>query len=189
MKNFDNPFTQTEEESETDDSLFWFVLKMIAAIILLGAGSIMLFSCNNEKIAAKQFDRANRKSHVTVLGKCAEIASPIDSIHERIVFRQGKPVLIKDTIYAQDTLVINDTVFITKWRTTEKLKTDTLYTTKYTQLVNNAKVQEQAIIISNNDKKIASQKKALSITMWALIILSCYTLGRWVLRIWNIKLP
>jgi hypothetical protein len=37
--------------------------------------------------------------------------------------------------------------------------------------------------------KISSQKKALNIAIWAAIILGVYTLGRWVLRIWGIRLP
>lgn len=182
-------FDTYDNEELADNSQFFTVVKLAAISALLAIASLLFFSCNTPKRAERVFDKANRIDHPTVASKCGEMFPPVDSIHEKVVFKEGKAITIKDTIYAQDTTVFNDTVFITKYRVTEKIVHDTLVATKYVQVHNEGKETEQAGKILQNEKKIAKQQKALSISLWALIILSSYTLLRWVLRYWKIKLP
>lgn len=147
--------------------------------------SVGLFSCNTPNRAAKLFDKSARISEKTVAEKCAAKFPNKDSINERTVYVQGEETVLHDTVTYSDT--VNHTIY--KYITKTVSKTDTLYKDKTTTITNTAAIKALELQHIDDVKVISAKQDRLYICYWVLIVLGVYTLGRWVLRIWNIKLP
>lgn len=148
---------------------------------------ILLSGCSAEKRALKHIHKAERLSETVPAKYCAERFQPVDSINEKIVYRPG--TVVRDTVTDIQIEVVNDTVIKHHTKIITQVKVDTVVTVKYQQVVNKAALQVCTDALDKAHIKLAETKKALSITLWAVIILGTYTLARWILRIWNIKLP
>lgn len=171
--------------NRTFGNLILYVMIFITVIML----SVGLFSCNTPNRAAKLFDKSARISEKTVAEKCAAKFPNKDSINERTVYVQGEETVIHDTVTTGEVMLINDTLYRIKRVTNTIHRTDTLYKDKVVTVTNTAVIKALELQHIDDVKAISAKSDRLYICYWVLGILGIYTLGRWVLRIWNIKLP
>lgn len=155
---------------------------------------VVLSGCNPSKKAAKLFYRGMKIDAPTIYSECGKVAPPLDSQWDSTGFAMGETILLEpEYIYVDcDTVVIDSTKpnrVIKIPCPPCKTRVDTFYKYNTKQVVNRAK--EYALEAENKGLNIelAKKQKALSIALWSLIILGAYTLLRWVLRYWGIKLP
>lgn len=169
------------------------ILFLILLSLMVGATS-----CNSAKQAQRHIHKAEMKNANELAKWCATRYNPIDSINTVIEYRNGE--VITDTVLTTEVEIVRDTVIIKATKVVTNTIRDTVVTSKYERAVNKAALDSlknwASGEIDKKDKEIADLKvmvakkqKSLSIAMWGVIILGAYTLGRWVLRIWNIKLP
>jgi hypothetical protein len=152
---------------------------------------IVFFSgCYTERKATKDVIKAHVHYPNVSSKVCSDLFPPVQRTAETEKIYYGVPEYIHDTV-----ILITDSI-VYKTITTTKTVRDTVVKTDTKTIVNRAREAELELIvekrdaaISEHEKKIAKQGKALDISLWAIIALGSYTLGRWVLRIWGIKLP
>lgn len=153
--------------------------------------AIIFFSgCYTERKATKDVIKAHVHYPNVSSKVCSDLFPPVQKTAETEKIYYGVPEYIHDTV-----TIITDSI-IYKTITTTKTVRDTLVRTDIKTIVDRARESELELIvvgresvISEHEKKIAKQGKALDISLWAIIALGSYTLGRWILRIWGIKLP
>lgn len=163
----------------------------------------LLAGCNSQKRttrrAERKLDKSIRLDQNVFARECAIDFNPIDSIHERIVYKPG--VVKYDTVQDVRYRTVNDTVYATEYVTITKHIRDTIDLTRHEALVNKAaqdtmkRYYEQLLSEeqAKNDKLIAknaSLKKERNYWRMAAIILGLYTLARWILsKYLPFKLP
>lgn len=164
----------------------FIVISFFAVAFVL---SVAFNSCNTTKQSNRHFYKALNKSHTATANNCSIAFPPVEATKDSFIYIQGEDVVTHDTVQGNEYLVLGDTVVKYKYITKTVKITDTLRLTNKTTIVDKAKVvelQEKNTELTINNAK---QKKALSICLWSITILGAYTLLRWILRIWSIKLP
>ena len=174
-----------KRHNKTFGSLIFYVMLGIT----IGALIIGLSSCNTTKQSDRHFYKAMRLSQTETGKNCSAAFPPITGTKDSFIYIQGEDRITHDTIQGNEYLVVGDTVIKYKYITKTIKSIDTVYKTKEVEKVDKGQVAFLQAEKEKNIATIAKQKKALSISLWAIIILGTFTLGRWVLRIWNIKLP
>jgi len=170
-----------------------FIFFLILLWLMVGATS-----CNSAKQAQRNIHRAEMKNPNELAKWCATRYNPIDSINTVIEYRQGD--VITDTIITTEIEIVRDTVVIKATKVITNTIHDTVFSGRYERAVNSAAIDsmknwalgelgKKEKEITDLKVTVAKKQKSLSIAMWFVIILGAYTLGRWVLRIWNIKIP
>lgn len=156
--------------------------------------SMMLLGCYTGRHATKQLAKIQARHPIVVARICSRNYPPIERIKDSIVYKQGEPYEEIVYVEADCDSVINATnnTIVKRIKVpcpTTIVQTDTLLVYKEKQVVNRAKVavlgQELAELKETNIKT----KEQYHILLRVAIILCTYTIIRWVLRIWNIKLP
>ena len=175
-------------KQRTDKGFFQLVMFCMCIAVSIGL-VLWLSSCSPTKRASKLYDKAARLSEKTVAEKCAAKFPNKDSINERTVYVQGEEIILHDTVTTGEVMLINDTLYRTRYITKTITKTDTLYKDKITTVTNTAAIKALELQHIDDVKTISAKSDRLTICYWTLGILGIYTLGRWILRIWNIKLP
>lgn len=156
---------------------------------------VVLCGCYTEKRAAKDVVRAHVEYPNITAGYCGKWYPIRIYDSTRIEYRPGDVKYIPG-----DTVVVDCDTAKTKIVKVpcppQIVRVDTLYFSSDKQAENTAVsdtyklAYEREREASNaKDAVIAKQKKANDIAIWALIILGVYTIGRWVLRVWGIKIP
>lgn len=158
--------------------------------------------CNPSKKAARKAAKLERKAEKHLYKsisldpmpftiECAQKFNPIDSIHERIIYKPGET--IRDTIVATEIDIIQDTVYITKYRTVTVKQTDTVDLSRF-QTESNKAAQDsvknyyERIVGQLRDdlgkSQVSEAKTKEQRNMWriAALALAGYTLLRWLLR-------
>lgn len=157
-------------------------------------------SCNAEKRAVKKSDKHFFKAvawdKANVHGRCSDIAPPIVMTKDsfiykpgKVIYKQGEPVKV---FVDCDTVKVNskgEKKAAIPCPPCDSVRVDTAYVSVRNTEVDRNKEIAQAATISNQDKKIASLQTSLSYFIWATCILGAYTLLRWILRIWGVKVP
>lgn len=168
-------------------------MRLIYILMLL----VLSTGCYNAKKATRQMVRAYSEYPEVVNGLCGQWNEPIVMTKDSFIYKPGRIVRIPGkTQYVEvdcDSVVRNA-------KKTAKVQipcptadtfriTDTIYRSRESTEVNKAKERALEAEVSALKISLAKEKKAFSIAMWALIILSAYTLARWILSKWGIKLP
>lgn len=156
--------------------------------------SLMLLGCYTEKHATRQLAKVQAHHPIVVAKVCSSNYPPIERIKDSIVYKQGEPY--EEIVYVEADC---DSVLSTSDKTIIKrikvpcpstiVQTDTLLVYKEKQVVNRAKVavlEQELAELKETHIKTEEQNHIL---LRVAIILGVYTIIRWVLRIWNIKLP
>lgn len=153
---------------------------------------VLLASCNTEKQVAGKLYKLYVKNEVAVARLCADLYPPIEKVVDTVIYKKGIPMSTAPTFRVID---CDSVIRKTKKRHVSisipgnTIVTDTVVVYKERQLVNNAKLIEyeaQYKELDNELVKCRIQKKWL---LNVLAILCIYTLARWLLRYWNIRLP
>jgi len=165
----------------------WAIL--IGSVALMLALSFAISSCNTPKATErrdiKRVAKAQGRNPHVIASACASYYPSIDSVATNIIYKAGEKVVVSDTVTITDTLTNVLTKYITR---TEKTH-DTSYITKYTQIVDRARETAQAKIIKDLQEQTSKQEQNTKWWRWLALIFGVYSILRWVLRIWKIKLP
>ena len=148
---------------------------------------LLLLGCYNQKKATRQVIKADTKFPIVLDGYCGQTRPPLDSVDTKIVYKEGET--IHDTVTRTETKIHNDTVYKTEYNDIYIKQRDTIEHTVYKQqtnkgLINKLNKQKEDLVIT-----LSATKARLNMLKWVAIILGIYTIGRWVLRIWKIRLP
>lgn len=156
--------------------------------------SMMLLGCYTEKHAIKQLAKIQAHHPIVVARVCSRNYPLIERIKDSIVYKQGEPDEEIVYVEADCDSVINATnnTIIKRIKVpcpTTIVQTDTLLVYKEKQVVNRAKVAVLEQELAELRETHIKTKDQNHILLRVAIILCTYTIIRWVLRIWNIKLP
>lgn len=156
--------------------------------------SMMLLGCYTEKHATKQLAKIQAHHPIVVARVCSRNYPPIERIKDSIVYKQGEPY--EEIVYVEadcDSLLkYSDKTIIKRIKVpcpTTIVQTDTLLVYKEKQVVNRAQVAVLEQELAELKETYVKTKDRNHILLRVAIILGVYTIVRWVLRIWNIKLP
>lgn len=163
--------------------IFPSALLAVALVLIL----FMFSGCNVTNRAERKLDKSIRLDRMPFTERCASDFPGTDSVHEKIVFKPG--TTLYDTVFTTEVEVLQDTVYVIKTKTVTLKTVDTAVETKYVKVVDRAKEEMQAAVIKKQDAEIAKYKERDRIKTIALLVLSAYTLLRWILRKWGVKLP
>lgn len=156
--------------------------------------SMMLLGCYTEKHATKQLAKIQAHHPIIVARVCSSNYPPIERIKDSIIYKQGEPYEEIVYVEADCDSVINATnsTIVKRIKVpcpTTIVQTDTLLVYKEKQVVNHAKVAMLEHELTELKETHIKTKEQNHILLRVAIILGVYTIIRWVLRIWNIKLP
>lgn len=156
--------------------------------------SMMLLGCYTERRATKQLAKIQVHHPIVVARICSRNYPPIERIKDSIVYKQGEPY--EELVYVDadcDSILKSSDKTIIKCIKvpcpTTIIQTDTLLVYKEKQVVNRAKVATLEHELAELKETNIKTKEQYHILLRVAIILCTYTIIRWVLRIWNIKLP
>lgn len=163
-------------------------------------------SCNAEKRAVKKSDKHFFKAvawdKANVHGRCSDIAPPIVMTKDsfiykpgKVIYKQGEPVYVevdcdsvtKSRNSAHSTGKAN--YIKIKCPPCDSVRVDTAYVSvRNTEVDRNKEIALEAHI--KKVEELATKRHVqLRIAIIALTALAAYTLLRWILRIWGVKLP
>ena len=154
--------------------------------------ALFLLSCNAEKYATKKLYKIYSKNGLAVAKLCADTYHPLEKSIDTVIYKKGVPVWNVPEVRIVDC----DSIIKNKQNPNVKISlpakaviTDTIIVYKERYLVNKAKLLKQEVQykeLNNEFVKCRTQRNWL----WkVLLIVSIYTLLRWMLRFWNIRLP
>lgn len=180
----------------TNNAPFYKVMATAILIATILAYLVLTAGCYTEKKANRQVVKAYAEYPDLVNHYCGQWNDPIVMTRDSFIYKPGRILHIPGkTQYVEvdcDSVVRNakKTAKVQIPCTTDTIRiTDTVYRSRESTEVNRAK--ERALEAEVRELTIdkAKLQKAFSIAMWCVVLLGIYTLGRWVLRIWKIKLP
>ncbi len=152
---------------------------MVIVITML----MMVTGCYTQQHARRQIIKAEAHYPEILSGICGDLYPPIEWVNDSFIYLPGIPVVNTDTAY--DTVRSIVFKYINRYIT----RRDTIYKTRNVQLVNRA---AEAALSSENNKlsqTLAGKAKEVQILYWVAGVLGIYTVLRWVLRYWGIRLP
>lgn len=153
-------------------------------IIMLSFG-MMVTGCLSERHAAKKLFTIHAKYPDIVTKHCADVFPDQSYLIDSLIFLPGVETTITDTVFVSDTI----TKLLTKTIYRNDKRVDTIYRLKNLKIVNKAKelqLQHDNLALSVDLAKIQKERDIL---FWVAIMLGAYTVLRWILRFWNIRLP
>lgn len=144
----------------------------------------MVVGCNTEKRATRLISKGDRINETVLPKVCASRWKGTDSVHEKTVYKPGETII--DTVTKADTLLVNDTLFITKEKKIYQTRVDTQVHTEYKQIVNNAAIDSMAIYVrkvEGNNIKLTQQRNTWrSVGIAALIAIVLYFIVVFIIR-------
>ncbi len=153
-------------------------------IIMLSFG-MMITGCMSERHAARRLYTIHAKHPQIVTKHCADVFPDQSFLIDSVIFLPGVETTITDTVFVSDTV----TKIFTKTIYRNDKRVDTIYRLKNLKIVNKAKelqLQHDNLALSVGLGKLQKERNIL---FWVAIVLGAYTLLRWVLRFWNIRIP
>lgn len=144
---------------------------------------MMVAGCYTQQRARKQIIKAEAHYPELLSGLCGDLYPPIEWVNDSFIYLPGIPIINIDTAY--DT--VHNIVF--KYINRYITRRDTLYKTRNVQVVNRA---AQTALQHEKERlsvTLAGKKKEVQILYWVAVALGIYTLLRWVVRYWNLRLP
>lgn len=158
---------------------------LITHFIIILSFAMMITGCMSERHAAQKLYAIHAKYPQLVTKHCADIFPEQGFSMDSIVFLPGTENTIVDTLLMSDTItkLLTKTVFRTVARV------DTIYRLRNLKVINKARevqLQNDNLTLSVKTGKLQKERDIL---FWVALVLGIYTLVRWVLRFWNIRLP
>lgn len=157
---------------------------------------LMVTGCYTEKRASKQTVKAYVTYPDLISGQCGLWFDPVVMTKDSFIYKQGEIIYKKGApqyVYVDCDSVQNPSksskIVKIPCPPCDSVRVDTLYRSRESTEANRAKEHAQAAeikVLAQDNTKLQTQ---LRIAIYALIALAAYTLGRWVLRIWGVKLP
>ena len=156
--------------------------------------SMMLLGCYSQKKASQNLLKVQAYYPETVASICSSLYPPLAVVKDSIIYLQGE--VEEELVYVE---VDCDSV-INEQKTTKPnvvrvpcppsiYRTDTLLVYKERQVVDRAAVKALSLELKELTIVSAKTNKENYILLRVAIVLLAYTIIRWVLRIWHIKLP
>lgn len=158
---------------------------IITNILITVSFCAMIAGCYSENIATRRIEKAHSRYPAIVARYCGEIYPVIDSRTDSIVYIPGEPAEIADTTYAHDKSQQSFVKCVNRY----VHKVDTLFRFRTMQVVNRANEKYLADMNQKATISLAKAQNTNRILLWIAVLLGAYTLGRWILRFWGIRLP
>lgn len=158
---------------------------LISYVIITLSLCMMITGCMSERQAARTLYTVHAKYPEVLTKHCADIFPDQSYLVDSIIFIPGVETTITDTVFMSDTI----TRFLTKTIYRNDKRVDTIYRLKNLKVVNKARelqLQNENLTLSVNFGKLQKERNIL---FWVTTILGVYTVLRWVVRFWNIRLP
>lgn len=161
---------------------------------------IALSGCYAQKDCTQRDERKAVRHFVKALDRCerkvaeqAGLMWPVRVYDSTVIkYLPGVETVITDTVTGTDT--VSNEVIRTVTRTVYRV--DTFYQKSDKQGENtanisalNAKIKAQSEEMGTLKNEVSSKTSTQRMLWWAVGILSAYTVGRWIVRIWGVKLP
>lgn len=146
---------------------------------------MMFAGCYSENKAHRQLFKVHSKYPQVITKHCADMFPEQSFSVDSVVYIQGDVVTVLDTVFISDTTA----KVITKNIVQYKNRTDTVFRLRNIQTINKAK---ELLLYAENQKKtiqLAKEQKENNILFWVVVVLGGYTLLRWIVRFWGIRLP
>lgn len=144
-------------------------------LVLLSASS-----CNPEKRIVSKLSKIKYKSPVAVAEFCSDMFPNVDSTNTEYVYVAG-PVL-HDTIIWEDISTVRDTIVIKRNNTVLSVRVDTVHHNRYVRTVDKAGISACQSKLTEHKEVIASMKKEKGLLWKVIIVLSLYTILRWLFK-------
>ena len=190
----------------TNNNRYFAIIFYAGGLALVLAVTLFLLTgCNAEKRAVKKSDKHFFKAvawdKANVHGRCSDIAPPIVMTKDSFIYKPGKyiPSSEPEYVYVDCDSVVNETKkngsllygskVNLKCPPCDSVRVDTAYVSvRNTEVDRNKEIALEAHI--KKVEELATKRHVqLRIAIIALSVLSAYTLLRWILRIWGVKLP
>lgn len=155
---------------------------------------MMLLGCYSERKASKQLFKVQAHYPYNIAKLCSSIYPPISLIKDSVVHLRGTPneelVFVEvDCDSVVKSLSLQQRKVVKAPCPTSIYQIDTLLIYKERQVIDRAEVKLLTGDLSVLNDKYIKTKHENYILLRIAIVLGVYTLLRWVLRIWHIKLP
>jgi len=201
----------------TNNNRYFAIIFYAGGLALMLAVTLFLLTgCNAVKKEARKSDKALKhiqkaeRVQPNELAKwCAKRYNPIDSVYESldsvIVYLPGEPVFAEvdcDSILKAQGAANQSAPAKVKVKCPpcDSTKIISVYSKRFQQAANTAALDSMGAyyekLLAAKDaelKELSAENNKLKernrIQLYAIIILAAYTLLRWILRIWGVKLP
>ncbi len=154
---------------------------------------IFLTGCYTGKKAQRQVIKAQSVYPEIVATLCSDMYPPLTLTKDSIVYKKGRAVML-DTLFMSidcDTVIKNvyqnKVVRIPCPSTISSV--DTVIITKERQVVNKARVKALGSKVRSLELTLEHKKSKGNILLKITVALTVYTILRWVLLIWKIRMP
>lgn len=157
-------------------------------IILSLLATTLLTSCYSEKQASRQLVKAQTNYSGVVAKYCSQLYPVKERNRDSIVYLVGKDEVFLSRPIDRNEIVAS-TIKIPHSSKEYIYRVDTVMVFKDKVIEDVAKIE--ALEAKNKEliKSIAGSEKVSSILLKVAIVLGVYTLLRWLLRVWYIRLP
>lgn len=158
---------------------------LITYFIIMLSSVMMVTGCMSEKQAARKLYGIHAEYPNLITKHCADVFPDQSFSIDSIVFMPGVETVTVDTFFVADTI----TQFVAKTIFRTNTRIDTVYRLRNLKVMNKAReiqLQNENLKLSINAAKIQKER---SILFWIALVLGVYTVLRWVVRFWNIRLP
>lgn len=157
--------------------------------LILFALAIFLNSCYTEKKAARQIIKAKVSYPEKVASYCGQFYPSSEKQIDSIIYIKGIESRTKIPVHITDTILIKDLAIPLNVNREFVSRIDTVLMFKNKVIKDRGETKALELENIKLIKANAGIAKINSILIKVLIVLSVYTLLRWLLRIWHIRLP
>jgi hypothetical protein len=158
---------------------------LITISFILLTIAMMFTGCYTENKAKKRLYKV-QAHHPSVITKlCADLYPAGNFKLDSIVYLQGSSFIAKDTLYVYDTIqsILKQQII------SYKLRVDTVYRLKSIETSNKARELMLSAQNAEVNTLLEVKKSQNKLLFWIVIVLGAYTILRWVLRFWGVRLP
>lgn len=151
---------------------------------------IMFVGCNTEKRMVRHVLAAQAKYPEKTAAICAQLYPPLTIVKDSIAYKEGAATELKFIYIPVDSIYWARNNNQPNTKIIRQLRVDTVFIVKQKQVVNRAAVHSLQLALTDAQNKVSDLKHSNRYMLWAVIILGCYTLLRWVsYKLFKISLP
>ena len=149
--------------------------------------SVILVGCDSGKRMTAKLGKLQFKHPIVFAEYCSNMYPDTDSTGIEYVYMEGE--VIYDTITHNTTTAMLDTIVVTQTKTIFKTRIDTIQHIQYRRVIDRAGIEA---CMSKFNKCVAQEavlRREKSILLTVTLTMAIYTLARWILLAWKIRLP
>lgn len=150
--------------------------------------ALLLVSCRAERNAVKKIMKLHAAYPGATAAACAGLYPPVEYTHDSVVYKPGAPSQLV-YVFADCDTVMGKQAGKIKIPCPPVHITDTILLYKEKQVVNRADAERLKGELASCTKQYLLTSAERQMFLWGLVILSTYTILRWLLRYWHINLP